>query len=204
MIVRYFKILKMLLFAAILLTMPLTLRAQEIYSHYIPEAAVKTNLLYLATTTPNLAMEFGIACRWTLNIAAGLNPWDLNGQKGGIRHGVIQPEVRYWFCSRFGGDFIGLHAIYGQYQIQNIDLSPIGNDLTDKHYDGWGVGAGISYGYHLPMGRRWGWEFTLGLGYIFLNYDKYNCGECDTFVGNDRRHYFGPTKVGISLIFLIQ
>lgn len=171
---------------------------------YLPKVAIKTNLLYLATTTPNIAVEFSVAPKWTIDIVAGLNPWDLNGRKGGIRHGLVQPEVRYWFCNRFEKHFIGLHGIYGQYEIADLDLSPFGNDLTDKRYNGWAAGVGISYGYHLPMGKRWGWEFTVGAGYLYLDYKKYNCGECDRYEGKQTKHYFGPTKAGISLIFMIK
>ena len=176
----------------------------QVNEKYYPKFAIKTNLLYLATTTPNIALEFGLAPKWTLDVAIGLNPWTLNSDKGGIRHGLIQPELRYWFCQRFEKHFIGLHGIYGEYQIQNIDLAPFGNDLTGRRYDGWGAGAGISYGYHLPMGKRWAWEFTVGAGYIYLDYDKYNCGECDNKIGNRNKHYFGPTKAGVSLIFMIK
>lgn len=178
--------------------------ADELDENYQPKAAVKTNLLYLATTTLNVGAEFALARRWTLDIVVGLNPWDLSSGKGGIRHGLIQPEVRYWFCNRFERHFVGLHGIYGQYQIQNIDLDPVGNDLTGKRYDGWGAGAGVSYGYHLPMGKRWAWEFTVGAGYIYLDYDKYNCGECDKALGRKTKHYFGPTKAGINLVYMIK
>lgn len=171
---------------------------------YHPRIAVKTNLLYLATTTPNLAVEFGLGKKWTLDIAAGLNPWDLNSHKGGIRHGLIQPELRYWFCQRFEKHFVGLHGMYGQYEIADIDLKPFGNDLTGKRYNGWGAGAGLSYGYHLPMSSRWSWEFTAGLGYIYLDYDKYSCGTCETLIGDRQKHYFGPTKIGVSLIYMIK
>lgn len=173
-------------------------------SRYLPKVAIKTNLLYLATTTPNLAFEFGLARKWTLDVEFGLNPWDLNDDKGGIRHALVQPEVRYWFCNRFEKHFVGLHAIYGKYQIYNIDLKPFGNDLTDKRYDGWGVGGGVSYGFHLPMGKRWAWEFTAGVGYIYLDYDKYRCGSCDLNLGRQTKHYVGPTKVGVSLMFMIK
>lgn len=171
---------------------------------YLPKAAVKVNLLYLATTTPNLAIEFGLGKKWTLDITGGLNVWDLNGNDGGIRHWLVQPEVRYWFCQRFEKHYIGLHGIGGQYQIEDINLSPFGNDLRNKRYDGYGIGGGVSYGYHLPMGKRWGWEFTAGIGYIYLSYDKYNCGECDKKVGDRSKHYFGPTKVGVSLVFMLK
>lgn len=178
--------------------------ADDLDPNYLPKVAVKTNLLYAATTSLNLGVEFALAHKWTLDITAGLNPWNLQKDKGGIRHWLVQPEVRYWFCNRFERHFIGLHGIYGEYQIQNIDLHPFGKDLRGIRYDGWGVGGGISYGYHLPMGLRWAWEFTVGAGYIYLNYDKYNCGECDKLLKSNDKHYFGPTKAGISLIFMIK
>ena len=171
---------------------------------YLPKVGVKTNLLYLATTTPNLAVEFGLARRWTLDIAAGLNPWDLNSRKGGIRHGLVQPEVRYWFCQRFEKHFIGLHGLYGQYEIADINIPIIKKDLRGERYNGWGAGAGVSYGYHLPMSSRWAWEFTVGAGYVYFEYDRYRCGDCDKKLGREAKHYFGPTKAGVSLIFMIK
>ena len=182
----------------------LLVKEQETAKEYYPGLAIKSNLLYWATASPNLAVEFGIARKWTLNILAGLNPWDLNSDKGGIRHGLVQPEIRYWFCNRFERHFVGLHGLYGRYEIANIDLSPIGNDLTGKRYKGWGAGGGISYGYHLPMGKRWGWEFTVGMGYLYLDYDKYSCDTCDKHLGTKAKHYFGPTKVGVSLLYMIK
>jgi Secretin and TonB N terminus short domain./Protein of unknown function (DUF3575). len=176
----------------------------DIHTRYLPKAALKVNLLYLATTSLNIGAEFALARQWTFDLTTGINTWDLNGDKGGIRHWLVQPEIRYWFCNRFERHFVGLHGIGGQYQIQNIDLAPFGNDLTGKRYDGYAIGAGISYGYHLPMGKRWAWEFTVGAGYIYLDYDKYNCGECDNKIGKRTKDYFGPTKAGVSLIYMIR
>ncbi len=176
--------------------------SQVSQAQYLPKFGIKTNLLYLATTTPNIAVEFGLARKWTMDVVFGLNPWDLNDRNGGIRHWLVQPEFRYWFCQRFEKHFIGLHGIYGQYQIMDVKL-PF-KDLTDERYDGWGAGAGISYGYHLPMAKRWAWEFTIGAGYIYFDYDKYSCGTCDRYAGNYNKHYFGPTKAGVSLIYMIK
>lgn len=169
---------------------------------YQPKVALKTNLLYLATTSPNMAAEFYLAPHWTLDAHLNWNPWKFNSEKGGIRHWFVQPEARYWFCNTFERHFIGIHGIYGQYEIGKIDL-PF-DDLTEKRYNGTGVGAGVSYGYHLPISERWGLEFSLGIGYIYLNYDKYNCGTCNNKVGNFDRHYFGPTKAAVSLVFMIN
>ena len=63
------------------------------------KVALKSNLLYDATTTMNLGLEFGLARKWTLDVPVNYNPWKPdNGRR--LRHWGIQPEVRYWFCER--------------------------------------------------------------------------------------------------------
>ena len=56
--------------------------------------AVKSNLLYDATTTVNLGLEFGLARKWTLDIPVNYNPWKPdNGRR--LRHwGVQQMCIR--------------------------------------------------------------------------------------------------------------
>ena len=39
------------------------------------KVAVKTNLLYDATSTINLGTEFGLSPKWTLDVSANYNPW---------------------------------------------------------------------------------------------------------------------------------
>lgn len=168
---------------------------------YLAKSAIKTNLLVLATTTPNMSVEFGLARKWTLDLAAAYNPFQL--QKGGINlFWIVQPEVRYWFCNRFEKHFIGLYGNYGQFNIGDVTF--LTRTFETHRYDGWGAGAGLTYGYHLPMGNRWGWEFTVGVGYEYLRYNKYRCYECDEFVAKKDKHYFGPTKLGVSLVFMIK
>lgn len=177
--------------------------AGSVYTgEYSPVAAVKTNFLWWATTSPNLSVEFALAPKWTLDISAVYNPFQQN-EEALTRLGLIQPEARYWFCNRFEKHFVGLHAIYGRFNIGNTSI-PFTNTFDENRYEGWGAGVGVSYGYHLPMGKRWGWEFTAGFGYLRLKYDKFRCGKCDEFLGNTSKSYFGPTKVGVSLLFMIR
>lgn len=169
---------------------------------YLPKTAIKTNFLPYIVTAPNLAIEFGLARKWTLEAGVAFNPFQW--QKYGMNSfWLVQPEVRYWFCQRFEKHFIGFHGLYGQFDIGNTSF-PFTDAFKEHRYDGWGAGAGISYGYHLPMSKRWAWEFTIGAGYVYLEYDKYRCHDCDEFAGNKNRHYFGPTKAGVSLIFMIK
>ncbi|GAB6010385.1 DUF3575 domain-containing protein [Dysgonomonas reticulitermitis] len=164
------------------------------------QVAQKTNLLYWATTTPNAAMEFSLNRKLTLDIAAGYNPWDLPG-KSSLRHWLVQPELRYWMCQSFEGHFFGVHAIYSKYNVGNISFIKA---LKDYSYNGNLYGGGISYGYHFPLKGRWGLELTAGIGYVHMEYGKYICRECLEKVGSYTRDYFGPTKAGISLIYMIK
>jgi hypothetical protein len=54
------------------------------------------------------------------------------------------------------------------------------------------------------LGNRWGLEATVGVGYAYLDYDKYPCAKCGRKIGSASEHYFGPTKAGITLIFMIK
>ena len=71
-------------------------------------------------------------------------------------------------------------------------------------YQGWATGLGLSYGYNWILGKRWNLEATLGFGYVYTNYDKYDCATCGKFRGSQDKHYFGPTKAGISIIYMIK
>ena len=171
---------------------------------YAQKVAVKSNLLYDATATFNLGVEFGLARKWTLDVPVNLNPWKFNdGMR--LRHWGVQPEVRYWFCERFRRTFIGLHAHYADFNVGNFpDWSFISENMKQNRYEGYLYGAGISVGHAWILKKRWGIEATIGLGYARIVYDKYPCAECGSRLKSDTRNYFGPTKVGISLTYLIK
>lgn len=170
---------------------------------------IKTNLLYGAVAyTPNLGVEIGLGDRTTLDLAAGYNPWKRENQNLDSKklvHLMVQPEFRYYFCERFNGHFIGVHGLYSEYNIRNHNLPMLfGSDSKHNRFDGNAYGGGVSYGYQLLLGYHWNLEFEVGIGYAHLNYDKYDCQKCGVKVGNYTKNYFGPTKAGISLVFLIK
>lgn len=170
-------------------------------------AAIKTNLLYDASATVNLGAEFGVAPRWSVDLSANLNAWDIAGDAR-WRHWLFQPELRYWFCDRFSRHFLGLHGVVGQYNLGNIpnNLSFLGQNfavLTDRRFQGWAFGAGLAYGYAWALGRHWNLEFELGLGYARFNYDTYECSVCRKKIAENGTHdYVGPTKAAINLVYV--
>lgn len=171
------------------------------------DIAVKSNLLSDALLNPNVGVEIGLAPRWTLDVTGQLNAWDLSHDRR-WKHWALQPEARYWFCDRFGGHFVGLHAHGGQFNIGGFDgrLNLFGTDarkLADTRYQGWFVGAGVAYGYAWVLGRHWNLEGEIGLGYSYTRYDRFRCAGCGKKTETGRsHHYVGPTKAAINLVYL--
>lgn len=85
------------------------------------EVALKTNLLSDAFLNPNLAAEVALAPRWTIDVSGQFNTWNLSHDRK-WKHWVVQPEIRYWFCDRFAGHFVGAHLLGGQYNVGGIDI----------------------------------------------------------------------------------
>lgn len=173
------------------------------------EVGIKTNLLYGGyALTPNLGAEIGLGRRTTLDVSGSYNWFNLDGNKNNNKkrvHWMVQPEFRYFLCEKFNGHFFGVHALYSQYNIGSHNLPMLfGKDSKDFRHEGWAAGAGVSYGYQLMLGRSWNLEFNIGVGYAQLKYDKYACPKCGDKVGTETKHYFGPTKAGVSLIWIIN
>jgi hypothetical protein len=170
------------------------------------EWAIKTNVLYDATATINLGVEIGLAPKWTLDISGNLNAWSKDEQTR-WKHWLVQPEARYWFCDRFSRHFIGAHAIGGAFNLGGINnnLSFLGTDfsvLKEKRYQGYAYGGGIAYGFAFMLSEHINLELEAGFGYMYLDYDIYECGNCGRRIDEDTHHYIGPRKAAINLVFL--
>lgn len=168
---------------------------------YSQQVGTKANMLWWATTTPNLGVEVAIGKKLTISADGNYNAWTFFSDGMSLRHWLVQPEVRYWTCKSFEGHFVGLHGHYGKYNVGQIPFLP---ELDKYTYRGELYGGGVSYGYHFAIGRRWGLELTAGVGYTYLEYNKYICSECAELMGRYKRHFFGPTRLGVSFIYIIH
>ena len=167
------------------------------------KAAIKTNIMADATTTMSLAAEIGTAPKNTLELYMHWNPWELSDGKL-IKHLYLQPEYRFWFCEKFSGSFLGVHLHGGLFNLAGIKL-PFGMypGLKTHRYEGEFIGGGVSYGYQWVLSKDWNLEATLGAGYAYINYDRYQCGDCGKRLDKDKdKHYFGPTKAALSIVYV--
>ena len=168
---------------------------------------IKSNLLYDATASPSLGIEVGLAPRFTLDVSGSLNLWNWkNNMKW--KHWMVQPELRYWTCQRFAGHFFALHGLGGQFNFGNIknNIRFLGTDfsvLSNERYEGWAVGAGLGYGYALPLGKHWNLEFEVGAGAIYSVANGYECDVCNRPTATDvRKLRPALTKAALSIVYL--
>ena len=164
------------------------------------KVAVKNNLLMDAMASVNFGVEFKTGVRTTLNIPASMNLWSFSDDKK-FKHVAVQPEFRWWKCQPFTGHFLGVHAHYASYNVGGI--GPF-KTIKDNRYEGWLIGAGVSYGYNWILAPRWSLETTVGIGYAHMTHDKYACGKCQPKIGREHVNYFGLTKLGLTLVFLLK
>lgn len=165
------------------------------------EIALKANLAYGALSSFSFAIEYPFASRWSADLSFSYNPWKFSDGES-WRHWFVQPEIRYWTRHAMNGHFLGINAIGGVYNLNNIHFPyKIASASRDSRYEGWGIGAGLAYGYRWNFNRRWGMEGEIGAGYIRTNYDCYTPYKCGERVAEGSRNYFGLTKVALNLVY---
>lgn len=162
---------------------------------------IKSNLPYWGTATFNAGVEVRLARQWTFDLEAGLNPFDDKKEDGSygrtLKHFRLHPELRYWFCESFYKHFVGLHVPFLIYNFADVKIL----DLENERRQGWGTGLGLSYGYQWPLSKHWSLEGTLGVGYLYLNYDRFPCTHCGNKTEDNKKHYLGPTQAAVNLIY---
>ncbi|MBR1808746.1 MAG: DUF3575 domain-containing protein [Paludibacteraceae bacterium] len=188
--------------------------------------ALKTNLLYDATASANLAFEVKLADRWTLGAGAGLNLWNpvkSSDSKEDLppkwRHVLVNVEARYWFCSVFVRDFIGINAVYSHFNatgdgypvgwaekmIYTFGTTPAGSEssVADTRKQGDMVAAGVFYGWSWILSPHISLELEAGLDVGHAWYDEYACQRCGPLLEKKEEWFLAP-KLGVNFIWQIK
>lgn len=158
--------------------------------------ALKANAAYYAAGVTNIGAEIAVGDHWSIDFPIVFSPYTI-ARDYRLRLLYIQPEARYWLDRPLKGHFFGLHLHAG---VANVSLD---RDNRYQTPDGF-YGGGISYGYSLPIARRWSVEFTVGAGYVYTKYDTYhNTGiPVGTRYKKDTPlHYWGIDKLGINFVY---
>lgn len=167
---------------------------------------MKTNLLFDALLAPNIEVEVPFGKHWSL-MAESVFPWWVDKNNTWcyeLLSGSV--ELRRWLGNKTSGryrkpltgHFIGLFAGGGKYDFER----------KGKGYQGeFFVAPGLSYGFAHSIGNRLNMEYSVGFGYMRTRYRHYHQSDIDNSVllwqNNGRSTYIGPTKLKVSLVWLI-
>ena len=192
--------------------------------------ALRTNLLYDATLSPNLGAEVRLGSSWAAGINVGLNAWDIDKQKNKKwRHFLVAPNVRHYFGQKrdtlnhyhFEGDrlvsvqhdsvtiynsghYLELDAIYSHFNVGNVKF-PFGmyKSVRDRRLQGDLLALGGKYGYAWILARDWRVEAEAGVAIGYAWFKEYECPQCGTFLGNGDRIFLLP-QLGINVVYIIN
>lgn len=170
--------------------------------------AVKTNLLYWMTTTPNVGVEVAVGQHSTLGATINCNPWTL-GSDNKIQHWFVRPEYRYWVTEKYTRLFFGVHLMGGGFEVGGFKLPFIGDKLfkglRDNYYKGSFVAGGVSIGYQFYVSPHWNLELSAGAGLARIKYHTEPVkGPGHASYQNSVRYLPVPTEVGVTFVYLFN
>ena len=176
--------------------------------------AVKTNLAYDALTALNYAIEVPVGDRFSAVWEHYFPWWVVRGNRTCLQYLTLGGEARWWFApkprhetstriqrDRLVGHYLGVYGLWGK---------------TDLQWDRIGcyqcvpvVSAGLTYGYVFPVSRHLNLELSASIGYARIPYQHYIPTDDWQILWRDRddvgiTHYFGPTKLQVSLVWPIR
>lgn len=188
-------LLKVFLSACLMLTATDTM-AQQV--------TISNNLLYDAWLTPNLRMGVRLAPHWSMGVTAGYRPWPTDDHKSKKwKHLLVSPDLRYWTDSVNVHHFFGVNLIYSHYNVADVKF-PFGlyKSVRNERRQGDLGALGIYYGYSWPLGRHWNIEALIGAAVGYTKYNRYECGECGTKIGEDKK-WFAMPQAALNIVFNI-
>ncbi|MBR1545952.1 MAG: DUF3575 domain-containing protein, partial [Prevotella sp.] len=181
---------------SILLLLTLSVQAQQV--------TVSNNLLYDAWLTPNLRIGLRLSPHWSMGVTGGYRPWPTDDHRSKKwKHLLMSPDLRYWTDSVNVHHFFGVNLIYSHYNVADVKF-PFGlyKSVRDERRQGDLGALGIYYGYSWPLGRHWNIEALIGATVGYTKYDRFECGECGTKIGEDKK-WFAMPQAALNIVFNI-
>lgn len=160
----------------------------------------RTNMLYDLALTPTIGVDFHLGRNWTLGANWSYAWWHKDSWS--YYHRVYGGDInlrKYFGASARRRPLSGHHiGIYAQALTYDFEYGSTGF-LSEFSY-----GGGLEYGYSLPVSRTLNIDFSIGCGYLGGEYKVYDPID-DHYVWREtrQRHWFGPTKAEISLVWNI-
>ena len=155
--------------------------------------SLRANLLRWGTLTPDLGVEWRLNRHVGILVNGSYTSWTWNSNDRRYALWEIAPEARYYIGKEKRG-YIG--AIYKAGSF-NYKLSEIG-----KHSNL--MGGGLTGGYQLKLNKALNLDFSLALGCLHADYDKYIVIDgIRVRQGKETKNWWGPISAGVTLVWNI-
>lgn len=164
---------------------------------------VITNMLYDAALTPNIGVGLCVTERISILADWMYARWSNRDKRQYWRIYGGDIEARYRIgrqkaSSPLAGHHVGVYGSMACYDFQT------GRSHSGVLSDKWNYAAGVSYTYSMPIATRLNIDFSLGVGYLWGTYKKQRLiDDCDVWLSTRKMGWFGPTRAGVSLVWLI-
>lgn len=171
--------------------------------------ALKTNMLYDVLAVPNIGVEFYLGKNWSISGNWMYGWWKKNSSHRYWRIYGGDLAVRYWLGKKANekpltGHHIGIYGQAFTYDFEWGGKGYMGGEPGGTLWAKTNYAAGVEYGYSLPVANRLNIDFTLGVGYWGGKYYEYIPLDGHyVWQATKKRHWFGPTKAEISLVWLL-
>ena len=171
--------------------------------------AIKTNMLYDLITIPNASVEFHLGKRFSLTAGYAHAWWKKEERNFFFRYYGADASFRWWFGKHSKVKPLQGHHIGVNYQILTYDFQFGGQGLLAGKPGGMLIDRpnhtiALEYGFSLPIARRLNLDFVIAGGYNWGIFDEYIPVDGHyVWQSTKNRRYFGPTKLEVSLVWLI-
>lgn len=148
-------------------------------------------MLRWVTLTPDLGVEWRLNRHVGILVNGSYTSWTWNSNDHRYALWEIAPEARYYIGKEKRG-YIG--AIYKAGSF-NYKLSEIGKQ-------GNLMGGGLTGGYQLKLNKALNLDFSLALGCLHADYDKYIVIDgIRVRQGKETKNWWGPISAGVTLVW---
>ena len=163
--------------------------------------SLSTNTLLDLLLTPNIGAEVYLGANFSVDANWHYAWWKIQKHNYFWRTYGGDLSLRWWFGKPSRTKPLTGHHIgpYGQMITYDFEFGKEGV-LADR----WSWTVGLEYGYSLPIAERLNLDFTIGAGYHWGEFFEYKPVDGHyVWQATKRRQYMGPTKLEVSLVWLI-
>ena len=153
--------------------------------------ALRANLLRWATLTPDLGVEWRINRHVGVSVDGTFTSWTWNHNDRRYALWEVTPEVRYYLGHEKRG-YMGVMYKAGAFDYK----------LSSTGKQGDLMGGGITGGYRMRLDNAFAMDFSLGLGYLRADYEKYvTVDGVRVTRGEESKNWWGPVHAGVTLVW---